>query len=216
MSKLIIKYISYSFIIGFLISCSSTSEFSKYENAKGILIETGVASWYGYEFDGNRTANGEIFNTYNFTAAHRTLPFNSIVRVVNKSNGKSVIVRINDRGPFVKNRIIDLSKKAAEEIAMIQPGSAVVEIWLLNSNSPIPKNLKTSHYTIQVGSYKNRRDAQTISSKIENSRVVKANVDGVIYYRIYVGKFTNQQQAKGYQEILEDKGIDGFVKQVEN
>ena len=83
---------------------------------------SGAASFYGEEWNGRRTANGEIFNTYELTAAHKTLPFGTKVKVVNKTNGKSVIVRINDRGPFVKGRTIDLSKKAFQSIANIKKG----------------------------------------------------------------------------------------------
>ena len=83
---------------------------------------SGSASFYGEEWNGRRTANGEIFNTYELTAAHKTLPFGTKVKVVNKTNGKSVIVRINDRGPFVKGRTIDLSKKAFQSIANIKKG----------------------------------------------------------------------------------------------
>ena len=83
---------------------------------------SGGASFYGEEWNGRRTANGEIFNTYELTAAHKSLPFGTKVKVVNKTNGKSVIVRINDRGPFVKGRTIDLSKKAFQSIASIKKG----------------------------------------------------------------------------------------------
>ena len=83
---------------------------------------TGGASFYGEEWNGRRTANGEIFNTYELTAAHKSLPFGTKVKVVNKTTGKSVVVRINDRGPFVKGRTIDLSKKAFQSIASIKKG----------------------------------------------------------------------------------------------
>ena len=83
---------------------------------------SGGASFYGEEWNGRRTANGEIFNTYELTAAHKSLPFGTKVKVVNKTNGKSVVVRINDRGPFVKGRTIDLSKKAFQSIASIKKG----------------------------------------------------------------------------------------------
>ena len=83
---------------------------------------TGGASFYGEEWNGRRTANGEIFNTYELTAAHKSLPFGTKVKVVNKTNGKSVVVRINDRGPFVKGRTLDLSKKAFQSIASIKKG----------------------------------------------------------------------------------------------
>ncbi|WP_231638892.1 septal ring lytic transglycosylase RlpA family protein [Aurantiacibacter marinus] len=96
-------------------------------------LGTGVASYYGRRFHGRRTANGERFNMNEMTAAHRTLPFGSRVRVTNTSNGQSVIVRINDRGPFIRGREIDVSRAAAEEIGMIRRGHSNVELELLDS-----------------------------------------------------------------------------------
>lgn len=91
----------------------------------------GTASYYADEFDGRPTANGETYDMHELTAAHRTLPFNTRVRVTNLSNNKAVVVRINDRGPFVGDRIIDLSLRAAEELSMIGPGTARVTLEIL-------------------------------------------------------------------------------------
>jgi len=93
---------------------------------------TGYASWYGEEFHGRKTANGEIFNMYSLTAAHRSLPFNSIVEVKNLENGKKVVVRINDRGPFVRGRIIDLSYAAAKKIGCVDAGVVKVRLKVLH------------------------------------------------------------------------------------
>ena len=94
-------------------------------------IGEGEASYYGAELAGNRTASGEIFDPRQLTAAHRTLPLGSRIRVTNESNGKSVIVRVNDRGPFVKRRIVDVSRAAAEKISMVRAGKARVSLELL-------------------------------------------------------------------------------------
>jgi rare lipoprotein A len=94
-------------------------------------VQKGIASYYADKFHGRKTANGEVFNMHAMTAAHRALPFNSRVRVTNLDNGKTVIVRINDRGPFVKGRIIDLSYGAARVIGMIGPGTAQVRLEVL-------------------------------------------------------------------------------------
>jgi rare lipoprotein A len=95
-------------------------------------IGEGEASYYGHELAGNRTASGERFDPKALTAAHRTLPMGSMLRVTNKSNGKSVIVRVNDRGPFTRNRILDISLAAAHQISMVRPGKAIVTIELLS------------------------------------------------------------------------------------
>ena len=95
------------------------------------FTQHGVASWYGRQFHGRKTANGETYNMHSLTAAHRTLPLGSVVRVTNKSNGKSVTVRINDRGPYHGNRVIDLSKAAATQLGMVSSGTANVTVCKL-------------------------------------------------------------------------------------
>lgn len=101
------------------------------ETSKFSFYEKGEASWYGPGFNGKKTANGEKFDMYKLTAAHKKLAFGTKVRVTNLKNGKSVIVRINDRGPFVKGRVIDLSKKAAQQIDMINAGHIPVKIEIV-------------------------------------------------------------------------------------
>ena len=101
----------------------------------GQVIEEGVASWYGPPFNGRRTSNGEIYDMYQLTAAHRTLAFNTIVRVTNLANGKQIEVRITDRGPFVNNRVIDLSLAAARAIDMVGPGTAHVRLELISGQA---------------------------------------------------------------------------------
>lgn len=100
--------------------------------AANSFYEVGVASWYGPGFHGNRTANGEVYDMYGISAAHKTLPFGTIVKVVDLETGRSVVVRINDRGPFVKGRIIDLSYGAAQELRMVEKGLAKVGLKILN------------------------------------------------------------------------------------
>jgi rare lipoprotein A len=95
------------------------------------LLDSGSASFYAAKFDGRRTASGEIFRNSDMTAAHRTLPFGSQVRVTNLANGRSVVVRVNDRGPWHKNRVIDVSRAAAEEIGMVRSGTARVTLELI-------------------------------------------------------------------------------------
>lgn len=101
------------------------------ENAVVLQTLSGVASWYGSQFQGRRTANGERFDMHGLTAAHRSLPFGTAVRVTNHANARSVVVRINDRGPFAGGRVIDLSRAAASSIGMINSGTARVTIEVL-------------------------------------------------------------------------------------
>ena len=205
----------------YLVSCGTTRRYYKSDAAAGTgeAIEDGVASWYGPNFHGNLTANGEVYNMYSMTAAHRTLPFNSMVRVRNLDNGKSVVVRINDRGPFVKNRIIDLSRKAAAEIGMLGPGTARVRLYLVRGDLKQARssNLKVATYTVQLGSFRTERSALDRSRKIKNSRVEKAYLNnGEPVYRVYYGVYTQRTRAEREQRKLERQGYSGYVKQLEN
>lgn len=120
------KLIALNFLLFYLLSACAPG-LSRVPNA-----EEGTASWYGPGFDGNLTANGEIFDTTKLTAAHQTLPFGTLLRVTNLENGLVVVVRVNDRGPFVGGRILDLSRAAAERLEMVESGTARVRLELLS------------------------------------------------------------------------------------
>ena len=113
----------------------------------------GLASYYAEPYHGRKTASGEIFDTYkDLTAAHRTLPFNTMVRVTNKTNGRQVDVRINDRGPFVSGRVIDLSVRAAREIDLVRPGVAPVKLTVLKTG----ESAQLQPFAVQVGAFESR------------------------------------------------------------
>src|SRR5271156_1509713 len=121
----------------------------------GEYVEEGVASWYGDPFNGHRTSNGEIYDMYQFTAAHRTLPFGAVVRVTNLTNGKQTEVRINDRGPFVGNRVIDLSYSAAQAIQMVGPGTASGRLEVIAGPDP-----RVGFFAVQVGAFLSQDNAE--------------------------------------------------------
>ncbi len=182
------------------------------------LIETGIASWYGPNFHGKATANGEVYNMNGLTAAHRTLPFDTKVKVVNIDNSRSITVRINDRGPYAKNRIIDLSKGAAKQLDMIGPGTARVKLYASKNalqNAEI-KDLKVPHYTIQLASYQDKNAAHERASTLKGIRVQEVRVSNKMTYRLYYGLYTDKSNAQREQKRLKSQGWDGFVKQVEN
>ncbi|WP_245550426.1 septal ring lytic transglycosylase RlpA family protein [Gracilimonas tropica] len=181
-------------------------------------LENGVASWYGPNFHGKLTANGEVYDMNGVSAAHRTLPFGTILLVENLDNGKTVQVRVNDRGPYAKNRIIDLSKGAAEKIDMIGPGTARVRLYLMEGdleNSRI-SDIKVPTYTVQLGSYQSREEADRHAAEVEGSFVETVNIDGQTFYRLYKGTYKDPEDAKVEMERLNQQGHAGFVKQIEN
>jgi rare lipoprotein A len=126
-------------------------------------VEVGVASWYGHPYHGRTAASGETYDMEQFTAAHRTLPFGTLVRVVNVENNKTVDVRINDRGPFVDDRIIDLSLAAARSIDLVGPGTARVRLEVLQA----PLVSAPGYYAVQVGAFQNHANAERLRAEME-------------------------------------------------
>src|SRR5690606_1206077 len=121
--------------------------------------ERGKASWYGKKFHGYHTSNGEIYDMYGMTAAHKTLPLPTYAKVTNLKNGKSIIVRINDRGPFHDDRVIDLSYAAASKLGILENGTADVEVHAIDSPVTIEENY------LQVGAFSNRDNAKQLADK---------------------------------------------------
>lgn len=188
-------------------------------SGEGAIIGSGIASWYGPNFHGKRTANGERYDMNDYTAAHKTLPFNTMVRVDNVENGKSVVVRINDRGPYIANRIIDLSRRAAQQIDMIGSGTASVRLMVVREGDrPIDQqNISSSEtFTIQLAAFESESEAIARSNQISGSRVEQVRVEDKTIFRVYFGSFSNPEEAKNDLDELNRKGIDGFVKQIEN
>lgn len=182
---------------------------------------TGVASWYGPDFHAKKTSNGEIYNMYAMTAAHKTLPMNTVVRVDNLENGLSAIVRINDRGPFVKQRIIDLSNAAAHKIDMVKKGTAKVKITVLGFNGKIAKTYEerqetafVGNYYIQVGVFSRLEGAQITKRKFElildNDKykvVLKdSTFQGKKVKRVWISGFRSEAEAIDFKETNGLKG----------
>jgi len=144
-------------------TAGADDEFAEYENNKPIWSEVGYASWYGPPYHNRRGANGEIYNQNAMTAAHRALPMNSIVRVTNLKTGKKQIVRITDRGPFVGDRIIDLSAAAAKAVDVWRPGTAKVKLEVLFAPSEIETG---GRWCVQVGAFSNQEDALKLKERL--------------------------------------------------
>ena len=164
--------------------------------------EHGEASWYGAPFHGRQASNGEIYDMNKMTAAHRTLPFETMVRVTNDRNGKSIVVRITDRGPFVNNRIIDLSYAAAKEIGSIGPGVVPVHIEVLSTTM----DPEAGFFTIQVGSFRERARAEGMRSRLNAVYspifIKRYDTKDGAFYRVHVGKISGEEAAKEFGEKL--------------
>jgi len=167
----------------------------------GEYVEEGVASWYGDPFNGRRTSNGEVYDMHQMTAAHRTLPFGAIVRVTNLRNGKQTEVRITDRGPFVANRVIDLSLSAAQAIEMVGPGTAPVRLELIGGPNPA-----TGFFGVQVGAFQSQENAQNFRARLtaRYGTVSVAQFDGPngMFYRVRVGRLPTEAAAQQLADQL--------------
>ncbi len=194
--------------------------------SKGDIFE-GKASWYGPNFHGKLTSNGETYNMYDSTAAHKTLPMNTVVKVTNLDNGRHTIARINDRGPFVASRIIDLSRKGAKEIDMLSSGTAQVKVEVLgfaqDGSRALPsaqdlelspqQQLITSLY-IQIGSFSRYEGALLTQKKYDNldgyTTIVKdTEHDGKRLFRVWLGEF--ESEAEAYDFIRSSPFSDAFI-----
>lgn len=184
--------------------------------------QSGKASWYGKKFHGKKTSNGEIYNMYAISAAHKTLPLGTYVRVHNLANNKSIEVRINDRGPFIRGRIIDLSYAAAKELEVVGPGTAPVEIVALgrvgssgsgNSSGYVPVDFYSGNFTFQVGAFGKKENAVRLKQKLEkkymNAHIVPYDDGKKTMYRVRVGRASSLQQAEEYENILIQQGFNG-------
>lgn len=196
-------------------------------NSEGFR-QTGIASWYGGKFHGRKTSNGETYNMYKMTAAHKTLPMNTHVLVKNLDNGKELTTRINDRGPFVKGRIIDLSLKGARELGIIKKGTARVQITALGEavtvtqdNIKIEKFLphedfQSGDFYVQIGSFTNKDNAVRLREKMKSwgKRAVITTFDrgDALFHRVQVKAGSRLNEANRTERVLTEAGFpDAFV-----
>lgn len=195
----------------------------------------GIASWYGPKFHGKKTSNGEIYSMYAHTAAHKTFPMNTMVRVTNRENGRSTVVRINDRGPFVEGRIIDLSNTAAREIDMVAKGTAPVVLEVIGFGGVISKekaknlpalalgskefkvgkveeSVQVGRFLVQIGAFRNREGAERFRRAHSEVRGYKAVVrsfelEGKPIYRVMLSGFKGEEEARDF--IASESSVHG-------
>ncbi len=174
--------------------------------------EQGVASWYGKKFHGQKTSSGEVYDMYGMTAAHKTLPIPSYARVTNLANGRSVVVRINDRGPFHADRIIDLSYAAAHRLGYIGAGSARVEVESVLPGEAAKK--QAGNVFIQVGAFSSRDNAEDLRARVATELAAESlqvlSIGNL--WRLHVGPYESQDAARAVVERIETQlNLKGFV-----
>lgn len=184
--------------------------------------EQGIASWYGGKFHGRKTSNGEIYNMNSMTAAHKTLPMNTMLLVKNLENGKETVVRINDRGPFVRGRIVDLSYHAAKVIGIDLKGITRVQATALGeaavnknggSSTLIYKDLSVGEFYVQIGAFIEKRNATRLQKRFTDAGhatvIHKSSEPEPIMYRVHVYAGNTMQDAKRSEKALLERGYKG-------
>lgn len=199
-------------IIFILFSCAP----KKYPSVDYIPegVKKGIASWYGAEFHGRPTASGEIYNMYDYTCAHREYPFGTKLRVINLKNNKDVVCTVNDRGPFILERDLDLSYVAAKQIDLIGTGIAEVLMEPVGRDLSYVKYVKYSPtsglLTIQVGAFKEIENAQrlkqALSLKFRNVYITEKILKGDTFYRVRIGKFRDYNEAYNLAKSMGQEG----------
>jgi len=172
--------------------------------------ERGEASWYGLPFHGQRTASGERYDMYQMTAAHKELPLGTVVEVRNVENDRRVQVRINDRGPFVRGRILDLSYAAARELDMVRTGTAEIELRVIEMGAPTL--LASDELTVQVAAFQDREHADALVQKLAAASFGDARVEeSAPWFRVRLGSFSDTAAADELRDRLQRRGFFAFV-----
>lgn len=179
-------------------------------DAKG-FAQQGIASWYGQDFHGKPTSCGELYNMFGISAAHKTLPLGTWVKVRNLDNQRELELRVNDRGPFVRGRIIDLSYGAAQELGVVGPGTAQVEVIALGTPAEggsgyVPGDYYSGNFTFQVGAFRERGNAERLLARLDrtysNAHITTWFNGNETLYRVRVGKCTSLEEASRYESLL--------------
>ncbi len=196
------------------------------DSAKG-YVERGIASWYGKKFHGRKTSSGEIYNMYAMTAAHKSVPLPTYARVTNLKNGRSIVVKINDRGPFHGNRLIDLSYAAASKLGIVEQGTGLVEVRALDPRRPQPapsvlvsadpvaasaESAPGASIYIQVGAFSSRKNAEHMLTQLDAHRLGQVSIQEGnnaqnVVYRVRIGPMASVQLADQTAENLERIGV---------
>ena len=220
------------YVFGFIFTLLFSLKSTAFATDKGTTVKKGTASWYGSKYHGRRSSNGEIFNKNSLTAAHPSLPFGTEVKVTNLSNNMSVIVRITDRGPFGKHRIIDISEAAARKIDMYRAGVATVTMEVLSkpaSEVPVIADAAVAatdsagipdvYYVIQAGAFSDLKNAELQSEKIKAIQtdlpviLTEEKVGGKTIHRVLAGRFADRKEADRIKVTLEKAGLSTLVRQ---
>lgn len=206
-ARLVLWLLAASACVAFLSACSM----HRYDKPRVGTTQRGVASWYGEPFHGRKTASGEVYDMHGLTAAHRELPLGTVVEVRNLDNGRKITLRVNDRGPFVKGRVLDVSYAGAKELGMVGPGTARVELRVVQLGVGPSGETLTTRFAVQVGAFGERRNAEVLHRKLEPHYQDVELVEDGRWHRVRIGNLRTEKDARKLQGDLQRRGYPAVV-----
>ncbi len=175
-------------------------------------VQRGMASWYGEEFHGRPTASGETYDMYELSAAHRELPLGTMIEVKNLDNGRHVKLRVNDRGPFVRGRVLDLSYGAAKKLGMVEAGLAKVEIRVVEVGKGTPGPSRFTRYAVQLGAYREIENARAIEERLIRAKYPEVEIMSAGgWHRVRLGRVEDRDEAEAVLRRLRKDGFEAVV-----
>lgn len=210
-SRLVVVFLPRVAVSAFLlvellaVACSGNRQPASAPPTLGLPLERGIASWYGPKFNGKMTASGERYDMNALTAAHPSLPFGTKIGVRNTRTGREVIVKVNDRGPYSKNRIIDLSYAAAREVGVVGPGTASVELYLVPEAGAPPR------FTVQLGAFSEPERAASLQREVARLYPEAVVASDGTWSRVQIGAFDDRDQAESLRRELASIGMQAVV-----
>lgn len=203
------RFVLFGVSLAFLLFSGCASE--RYARPSQGTTQRGMASWYGADFHGKPTASGEIYDMHQLSAAHKELPLHTVIDVKNLDNGRTLRVQVNDRGPYIRGRILDLSYGAARKLGMVEVGLARVEIRVVKVGAGRAGPSRLTRFTVQLGAFREIENAREMHAKVTSSfpEVEIQNQDE--WHRVRIGLFTSRSEASDLVRELKRQGFDGAV-----
>lgn len=203
--------LAHALILTLLAMLVSGCSMHRYDKPRVGTTQRGVASWYGEPFHGRKTASGEVYDMHGLTAAHKELPLGTVVWVKNLENGRELELRVNDRGPFVKGRVLDVSYAAAKRLGMVGPGTAKIELRVVRLGGGPSGERLTTRYAVQVGAFGERGNAEDLHRKLSRDYQDIELIQDGRWHRVRIGNLRTEKDARKLERDLKKRGLPAVV-----
>ncbi|MDA8020807.1 MAG: septal ring lytic transglycosylase RlpA family protein [Thermoanaerobaculia bacterium] len=202
---------SRAFVLALLATLFTGCSMHRYDKPRVGTTQRGVASWYGEPFHGRKTASGEVYDMHEMTAAHKELPLGTVVHVKNLDNGREAQFRVNDRGPFIRGRVLDVSYAGAKELGMVGPGTARIELRVIQLGGGPSGQKLTTRFAVQVGAFSERQNAIELHRKLANDYPDAELIEDGRWHRVRIGSLRTEKEARKLERDLQKRGLPAVV-----